>query len=89
MRQNKKIPPLSQQLIRRRRQNKKKNKGVPLTEDMLNELNKNHISVVENNAANDSFYDIGDAWDHPNFPTKPIQACHSFVYMLAYSIGKL
>ena len=39
---------------------------------MLNELNKNHMSGVDNNGA-DSFYDLGDAWDRPNFPVKPIK----------------
>lgn len=61
------------QLIRRRRQHQRK--PLPLTEEMLNELNKNHMSGVENTGG-DSFYndDVGDAWDHrTNFPTKPIK----------------
>lgn len=42
---------------------------------MLNELNKNHMSGVENTGG-DSYYndDVGDAWDpRTNFPTKPIK----------------
>ena len=43
---------------------------------MLNELNKNHMSGVDNQGGDDAFYDLGDAWDRPmpsNFPTKPIK----------------
>jgi len=45
---------------------------------MLNELNKNHMTGgVDNNGA-DSFYDLGDAWDRPNFPVKPIKVFATF-----------
>ena len=47
---------------------------------MLNELNKNHMSGMENTGA-DTFYndDMGDAWDHrTNFPTKPIKVITRF-----------
>lgn len=58
-------------MIRRRRQHKRK--SVPLTEEMLNELNKNHMTGADNGSG-DSFYDVGDAWDHRTaFPTKPIK----------------
>lgn len=41
---------------------------------MLNELNKNHMSGVDNHGGDDAFYDLGDAWDRPsNFPTKPLK----------------
>ncbi len=53
------------QLIRRRRQHQKgRGKSLPLTEEMLNELNKNHMGGVDN-LASESFYDLGDAWDRP------------------------
>lgn len=60
-------------MIRRRRQHQRK--PLPLTEEMLNELNKNHMSCADNTGT-DSFYndEVGDAWDHrTNFPTKPIK----------------
>lgn len=48
---------------------------MPLTEEMLNELNKNHMSGVDN-LGNDAFYDVGDAWDPPTFPSKPVKVTH-------------
>lgn len=66
------------QLFRRRRQHTRK--SVPLTEEMLNELNKNHMSGVDN-LGNDAFYDVGDAWDPPTFPSKPTKVSYRHPWM--------
>ncbi|XP_059621791.1 mucin-2 [Phlebotomus argentipes] len=45
------------------RKNKAKKKApAPLTTDMLNELNKNHMGGVEN-YGHEEFYNVEDAWD--------------------------
>ncbi|GAB0092936.1 hypothetical protein DMENIID0001_079880 [Sergentomyia squamirostris] len=45
------------------RKNKAKKKApAPLTADMLNELNKNHMGGVEN-YGHEEFYNVEDAWD--------------------------
>ena len=63
---------------------------MPLTEEMLNELNKNHMGGVDN-LASDTFYDVGDAWDRPTFPSKPIKVRCFSVGRLFYrlSVGRL
>lgn len=45
------------------RQKRSKKRGpVPLTSDMLNELNKNHMGGVEN-FGRDEYYNNEDTWD--------------------------
>lgn len=52
---------LSFQLLNRQKRSKKK-APIPLTADMLNELNKNHMGGFENYGHED-LYNIDDAWD--------------------------
>jgi hypothetical protein len=49
------------QLVNRNKNNKKKS-PTPLTEDMLNELNKNHMGGLDNYAADD-LYNMDDVWN--------------------------
>lgn len=58
-----------QQLLNRQKRSKKK-APVPLTADMLNELNKNHMGGFEN-YGNEELY-IEDTWDDvkPDFKPK-------------------
>jgi hypothetical protein len=49
------------QLVNRKK-NKKKKSPTPLTEDMLNELNKNHMGGLDNCAADD-LYNMDDVWN--------------------------
>jgi hypothetical protein len=49
------------QLVNRNKNNKKKS-PAPLTEDMLNELNKNHMSGLDNYGADD-LYNMEDVWN--------------------------
>ena len=71
------------QLFRRRRQNTRK--SVPLTEEMLHELNKNHMGGVDN-LGNDAFYDVGDAWDPPTFPSKPVKVTWRCAYLTIWAV---
>jgi hypothetical protein len=49
------------QLVNRNKNNKKKS-PTPLTEDMLNELNKNHMGGLDNYGADD-LYNMEDVWN--------------------------
>jgi hypothetical protein len=49
------------QLVNRNKNNKKKS-PTPLTEDMLNELNKNHMGRLDNCGADD-LYSMDDVWN--------------------------
>lgn len=51
----------SVQLVNRNKNNKKKS-PTPLTEDMLNELNKNHMGGLDNYGADD-LYNMEDVWN--------------------------
>jgi hypothetical protein len=51
---------LCSQLVNRKK-NQKKKSPTPLTEDMLNELNKNHMGGLDNYAADD-LYNMDDVW---------------------------
>lgn len=50
------------QLISRKKAAKKK-APTPLTADMLNELNKNHMGGLENYGAEEDIYNVEDTWD--------------------------
>lgn len=52
---------IQKQLLNRKNKAKKK-APAPLTTDMLNELNKNHMGGVEN-YGHEEFYNIEDTWD--------------------------
>lgn len=53
------------------RQKKSKKKApVPLTAEMLNELNKNHMGGIEN-YEQDEFYNNDDTWNDNKFAIKP------------------
>ena len=52
-----------------RHKNSKKT-PTPLTADMLNELNKDHMGGVDNYGADD-FYNVDDAWNDTKQPIKP------------------
>lgn len=45
-----------------RQKNAKKRQPTPLTEDMLNELNKNHMGGIDNYGAED-LYNMEDVWN--------------------------
>jgi hypothetical protein len=51
----------SLQLVNRQKASKKKS-PTPLTADMLNELNKNHMGGLEN-YGNEDLYNVDDTWD--------------------------
>lgn len=55
------------QLINRQRRSKKT--PTPLTQDMLNELNKDHMGGVDNYGADD-FYNLDDTWNDTKPPIK-------------------
>ncbi len=58
------------QLVNRKKAAKKK-APTPLTADMLNELNKNHMGGLENFGAEDP-YNLDDTWDERRLePIKP------------------
>ncbi|XP_050308734.1 probable serine/threonine-protein kinase nek3 [Anthonomus grandis grandis] len=62
-------------LINRHR-NSKKN-PTPLTEDMLNDLNKSHMGGYDNYNSDD-FYNMDDVWsDPPHFEEKPYKKRHN------------
>lgn len=58
-----------------RQKNAKKKAPTPLTEDMLNELNKNHMGGFENYGAED-LYNMEDVWNDrgydPKLPSKKV-----------------
>lgn len=56
-------------LINRQKAAKKK-APTPLTADMLNELNKNHMGGIDNFGAED-LYNLDDAWDDHGHDVKP------------------
>ncbi|XP_074038860.1 uncharacterized protein isoform X2 [Leptinotarsa decemlineata] len=56
-------------LVNRQKNSKKKN-PTPLTEDMLNELNKNHMGGLDNYGADD-LYNMDDAWNDREYEQKP------------------
>lgn len=64
--------PLLFQLINRQKASKKK-QPTPLTADMLNELNKNHMGG-EDNFGSEDLYNLDDNWDehgvHENIKSK-------------------
>jgi hypothetical protein len=62
---------LCPQLVNRKKNNKKRS-PTPLTEDMLNELNKNHMGGLDNYAADD-LYNMDDVWND-----KPTIKVHSY-----------
>jgi len=56
---------VSVQLVNRNKNNKKKS-PTPLTEDMLNELNKNHMGGLDgglDNCGADDLYSMDDVWN--------------------------
>ncbi|XP_060524656.1 uncharacterized protein LOC132701041 [Cylas formicarius] len=53
-----------------RQKNAKKKSPTPLTEDMLNELNKNHMGGFDNFGADD-FYNMEDVWNENAYEHKP------------------
>lgn len=57
------------QLVNRKKAAKKK-APTPLTADMLNELNKNHMGGHENYGAEDA-YNLDDTWDERRQDLKP------------------
>lgn len=63
------ISNFSIQLLNRQKRSKKK-APVPLTADMLNELNKNHMGGFENYGHEEVYID-DDAWDDVKTDFKP------------------
>jgi hypothetical protein len=61
------------QLINRKKAAKKK-APTPLTADMLNELNKNHMGGFDNYGAEDA-YNLEDTWDERRAEVKPKVRC--------------
>lgn len=57
------------QLVSRKKAAKKKS-PTPLTADMLNELNKDHMGGLENYGAED-MYNLDDTWDERRQDVKP------------------
>lgn len=53
-----------------KQKNAKKKQPSPLTEDMLNELNKNHMGGIDNYGAED-LYNMEDVWNERGYDTKP------------------
>lgn len=60
---------ISFQLINKKKAAKKKG-PTPLTADMLNELNKNHMGGFDNYGAEDA-YNLEDTWDERRTDVKP------------------
>lgn len=52
-----------------RQKNSKKKQPTALTEDMLNELNKNHMGGFDNYGADD-LYNMEDVWNEKAYDTK-------------------
>lgn len=57
------------QLVNRQK-NAKKRQPTVLTEDMLNELNKNHMSGGIDNYAADDLYNMEDVWNEKVYDAK-------------------
>lgn len=57
------------QLVNRQKNSKKKQPAV-LTEDMLNELNKNHMGGIDNYGAED-LYNMEDVWNERGYDKLP------------------
>lgn len=57
------------QLVNRQK-NAKKKAPTPLTEEMLNELNKNHMGGLDNYGAED-LYNMEDVWNDRQYDMKP------------------
>lgn len=53
-----------------RQKNNKKKAPTPLTEGMLNELNKNHMGGFDNYGAED-LYNMEDVWNERAYEQKP------------------
>lgn len=53
-----------------RQKNAKKKQPTPLTEEMLNELNKNHMGGLDNYGADD-LYNMEDVWNDRGYDMKP------------------
>lgn len=60
---------LYNQLVNRQKKSKKK-APLPLTADMLNELNKNHMGGLENYEQQDEFYNHEDTWNDNKYAVK-------------------
>lgn len=72
------------QLVNRNKNNKKKS-ATPLTEDMLNELNKNHMGGLDNCGADD-LYNMEDVWnDKPAKKVRLFPLSEVVTYFLIYS----
>jgi len=56
------------QLVNRHKNSKKQ--PTPLTEDMLNELNKNHMGGLDNYGAED-LYNMEDVWNDRSYDKPP------------------
>lgn len=66
---------LQPQLVNREKNSKKK-VGTPLSQDMLNELDKNHMGGLENYPVNESMYDM--EWiDDRDLPRKVMIATNT------------
>lgn len=59
---------VSLQLVNKQKNAKKKQPST-LTEDMLNELNKNHMGGIDNYGADD-LYNMEDVWNDRPYETK-------------------
>lgn len=53
-----------------KQKNAKKKQPSPLTQDMLNELDKNHMGGIDNYGAED-LYNMEDVWNDKGYDTKP------------------
>jgi hypothetical protein len=72
------------QLVNRNKNNKKKS-PTPLTEDMLNELNKNHMGGLDNYGADD-LYNMEDVWnDKPPKKVSLYSPSEVVTYFFIYS----
>jgi hypothetical protein len=67
------------QLLNRQKAAKKK-APTPLTADMLNELNKNHMGGVENYGS-EELYNIDDTWDERIHDVKPKVTCQLWSFL--------
>lgn len=74
------------QLVNRQKRSKKR-APVPLTADMLNELNKNHMGGFEN-YGRDEFYNPEDTWSDTKHPIKPKVCRESFLRKIFYFAKK-
>lgn len=63
-----------------RQKNAKKKAPVPLTEDMLNELNKNHMGGLDNYGADD-LYNMEDVWNDRGYEPKLAKKVRKYNYL--------